>query len=103
MSLDAAIFIPNRIAVERALLAHRDILAESQKTVAVQVTIPQRAGGLASGVPIKATVVRSVSGRLSAPAARPMIGIIFVRRDLHALAKRKADKSHEDDKGEKRS
>jgi hypothetical protein len=60
--------------------------------------------GLASGVAIKTTVVRSVSGGRSAAAAvRPIVGIVFFRSDLRALPKRKADESHQDDKGDKRS
>jgi hypothetical protein len=63
-----------------------------------------QACGLASRVPVKTTVVRSVSGKRSAaPAGRPIVGIVLVRCDLRALPKRKADESHEDDKGDKRS
>jgi hypothetical protein len=50
-------------------------------------------------VPIKAPVVRSVS----AANVRPIVRIVFIRRDLRTLPKRKADKSHKDDQGEKRS
>jgi hypothetical protein len=45
--------------------------------------------------------MRAISSRLSAATARPIVGIIFIWRDLHALPKRKADKSDEDDEGEK--
>ena len=57
--------------------------------------------GLVSGVPIKAPVVRSTVSATT--PVRPIVAVIFIRRDLQPLSKRKADESHKDDKGEKRS
>jgi hypothetical protein len=57
---------------------------------------------LISGVPVKA-VVRPLSGRLSAAAALPIVGIILIRLHLRALTKCEADKSHKTDQGEKRA
>jgi hypothetical protein len=52
-------------------------------------------------VTIKTAVVRSTISATT--AARPIVAIVFIWRDLRALPKRKADKSREDDQGEKRS
>jgi hypothetical protein len=56
---------------------------------------------LVSGMPVKTSVVRSTVS--AATPVRPIVAIIFIRRDLQALPKRKADKSRKDDQGEKRS
>jgi hypothetical protein len=47
-------------------------------------------------------LVRSLSGILSAANALPIVGVILIRLDLHALTKCKADKSHQCDEGEQR-